>query len=426
MPYFAIIKGGRCNAPRPLPARGNDLSRDQRTADALFATIDGIYQIQELDALLERVLREARRFVRADAGTLYLRSRERLFFSFVQNDTLFSGDFAANRYIYSSRSLPVDRSSLAGYVAATGDSLLIDDVYDIRSDVDYSFNPDFDEKSSYRTTSMLIVPLATRAGAVLGVLQLINALDEAGRPKPFSGADRLYIGEFARHAAQAIEKARLNRQMVLRMVELAALRDPFETTQHAKRVSAYATELYDRWARHNGVSDGRIRRGREILKTAALLHDIGKIAVSDTILKKREHLSDREIMEVRWHTILGARLFRYKDSPWERVAREVALNHHERWDGTGYPGHVESLKAVPEKAAPGKRGKEIPLSARIVAIADVYDALISERIYKEAWEEQRALAYLDDEAGRQFDPELVSLFLDMQDIVGSIRRKYAF
>jgi HD-GYP domain-containing protein (c-di-GMP phosphodiesterase class II) len=108
------------------------------------------------------------------------------------------------------------------------------------------------------------------------------------------------------------------------------------------------------------------------------------------------------------------------------VAREVALNHHERWDGTGYPGHVESLKAVPEKAAPGKRGKEIPLSARIVAIADVYDALISERIYKEAWEEQRALAYLDDEAGRQFDPELVSLFLDMQDIVGSIRRKYAF
>lgn len=392
----------------------------------MLLSLDGIYQIQELDALLERVLQEARRFVGADAGTLYLRSRGRLYFSFVQNDTLFSGDAAENRYVYSSRSLKIDKTSLAGYVAATGDSVLIDDVYDIRSNVDYSFNPDFDVKSSYKTTSMLIVPLMTRAGSILGVLQLINALDEHGNTVPFSDEDRRYISEFARHAAHAIEKARLNRQMVLRMVELASLRDPYETTQHAKRVSAFATELYEKWARIRGFSDRRIRRAREVLKTAALLHDIGKVAISDVILRKRGPLSSAEINSMRSHTILGARLFVYRDSPWDRVAREVALNHHERWDGSGYPGHLSSLKAIPKQMGKGKKGREIPLSARVVSVADVYDALVSTRAYKDAWQERDALSYLEANSGTQFDPELIELFLGMQDVVSSIRMKYSY
>ena len=205
----------------------------------LESTVE-LYHIKDLDTLLERVLLESRRFVAADAGTLYLKANDRLYFSYVQNDSLFDESDPSNRYVYSRTSLGVDRTSLAGYVATTGDSILIDDVYDIKSDVSYAFNPGYDEKTQYRTRSMLIVPLLTRSNSILGVLQLINAKDPGNDVIPFSGQDRLYVTHFAHNAANAIEQAKLNREMVLRMVEISELRDPFETSQHAKRVGAYS------------------------------------------------------------------------------------------------------------------------------------------------------------------------------------------
>ncbi|TVQ39874.1 MAG: HD domain-containing protein [Spirochaetaceae bacterium] len=397
-----------------------------RDVNSLLDTVDAVNHIQELDELLERVLLESRRFVSADAGTLYLISKQRLFFSYVQNDTLFARNQAESRYVYSSRSLPLDHRSLAGYAASSGESLLIDDVYHIHSDVDYSFNPSFDQRTDYLTGSMLIVPLITRAAKVVGVLQLINALDHSGEVVPFSEQDRRYVNQFARHAANAIETARMGKEMVLRMVELAELRDPYETSRHAKRVGAYAAELYELWARRRSIPERTLRRHRGMIKTAAMLHDIGKVAVSDAILKKRGKLSDDELALLRWHTVLGARLFSRVDSPWDQIAREVILNHHERWDGTGYPGKIESLQSATIRFGPGKRAEEIPVSARIVAIADVFDALISERSYKNPWVLDRALEYLNENAGSQFDPELVQIFLDMQDVVASIRRKYEY
>ncbi len=388
--------------------------------------MDSVHHIQELDELLERVLLESRRFVGADAGTLYLKAKNRLFFSYVQNDTLFARNQAESRYVYSSRSLPLDNRSLAGYVASSGESLLIDDVYHIQSDVDYSFNPAFDQKTDYLTRSMLIVPLMTRSERAVGVLQLINAKDQAGRVVPFSELDRRYVNQFARHAANAIETARMGKEMVLRMVELAELRDPHETSRHAKRVGAYAAELYEIWAQHHRVPERHIRRNRGMIKTAAMLHDIGKVAVSDAILKKRTSLSDEERSQLRWHTVLGARLFSRTDSPWDQIAREVILNHHERWDGGGYPGTVRSLNAPPGSFGRGKRKQEIPVSARIVAVADVFDALISERAYKNPWVLERAVDYISRNAGTQFDPEVVEIFLGMQDVVASIRRKYSY
>ena len=397
-----------------------------RDINALIGTVDAIYHIQELDELLERVLRESRSFVTADAGTLYLISKQRLFFSYVQNDTLFARNQAESRYVYSSRSLPLDNRSLAGYVASSGESLLIDDVYHIHSDVDYSFNPSFDRKSDYTTGSMLIVPLITRSAKVVGVLQLINSLDDEGQVIPFSEEDRRYVNQFARHAANAIETARMSKEMVLRMVELAELRDPYETSRHAKRVGAYAAELYELWARRRSISERTMRRNRGMIKTAAMLHDIGKVAISDAILRKRSALTEEEHSLLKWHTVLGARLFSRTDSPWDQIAREVILNHHERWDGCGYPGKIKSLQLSSIEFGAGKRAEEIPVSARIVSIADVFDALISERCYKNPWVEERALEYLHKNAGSQFDPELVEIFLDMQDVVASIRRKYEY
>ena len=396
-----------------------------RDAAGVLAVMEELNRIRDLDTLLERVLLRARQLVRADAGTIYLRAGNDLYFSFIQNDTLFLGQTAESRYVYSANTLPINRKSLAGYVAETKDPLVIDDVYDIRSEVSYSFNPAFDKKSNYKTGSMLIVPLLTRDNALVGVLQLINATDEAGKTVPFSYQDRLFAAQFAPQAADAVDRARLTREMVLHLVELSALRDPFETADHANRIGAYSVELYDRWATRSRVAEQEIRANREIIRTAAMLHDVGKAAISELILRKESNLTEREHKRMRLHTLYGARLFKNNDSPWEIMAREIALSHHERWDGTGYPGHTSSIFDRSIKIGRPRRAEEIPVSARIVAVADVYDALVSRRAHKKAWREQDVLTQLRAEAGKRFDPSLVEIFLGMNDVVRSIRRKYS-
>ncbi len=409
------------------PAPTTDQQRlPPRPVERLIETVESIYNIKELDSLLEAVLTEARRFVNADAGTLYLKVGERLYFSFVQNDTLFAGGKAENKYLYSQESLVVNKDSLAGYVAETGESLLIDDVYHIKSSVSFSFNPAYDYKTQYKTQSMLIVPLKTRDETTVGVLQLINAKTQAGTVIPFSEQDRIFILQFARSAANTIEQARLSQEMVLRMVELAELRDPFETSNHAKRVGAYCVELYDRWGRKQGLPESEIRNTKEILRTAAMLHDVGKVAISDIILKKPGELTEEETRAMRMHTIYGARLFKQARSTWDRLAQEVVLNHHERWDGKGYPGRVNDIFATDVRFGPGKVGNEIPISARIVSLADVYDALVSERAYKEAWDEDLVHDYIQNQKGKQFDPELVELFLAIRDVIAQIHGKYSY
>ena len=219
---------------------------EKRNPLKLLEASERLYRIKDLDALLEQVLGEARAIVNADAGTLYLAKGGQLYFSFVQNDTLFRGE-TKDKYIPSGQGLPIDKASVAGYVAKTGEALLIDDVYHIQSKVTFSFNPAFDRQTSYRTRSILAVPLKTRDEEIVGVLQLINARSASGGTVAFSMQDRIFISEFARSAADAIERARLSREMVLRMVELAELRHPYETSQHAKRVGAYSVELYEQW-----------------------------------------------------------------------------------------------------------------------------------------------------------------------------------
>ena len=397
----------------------------KRDTQKLFRTIESLFTIKDLDSLLESILTEARHFVMADAGTIYLLSRENLYFSFVQNDTLFRGE-TKDKYVPSGASLPVDKGSLAGYVAKSGEPILIDDVYHIQSDLSFTFNPAFDQKTHYHTKSILGVPLKTRENEIVGVLQLINAKSDSGEVVAFSMDDKMFISQFAQHAADAIEKARLSREMVLRMVELAELRDPFETSQHAKRVGAYSVELYEKWATKRAVSSREIRKFRDVLRTAAILHDVGKVAISDTILKKPSQLTFDEKLSMKLHTVLGARLFRRATSFWDYVSAEVALNHHENWDGSGYPGRIDDLYADKIYLGPGKRGPEIPLSARVVSIADVYDALVSQRAYKDRWRQEHALHYIRYQAGKKFDPELVSIFLKMGDLLTAIHKKYEY
>ena len=164
---------------------------------------------------------------------------------------------------------------------------------------------------------------------------------------------------------------------------------------------------------------------------AAMLHDVGKVAISDLILKKSNRLSPEEYAIMKSHTYLGARLFRNMQSDFEELAAQVALNHHEKWDGTGYPGHLDPFSA---KALTGyeatdgtvlpKRGEEIPLCGRIVSVADVYDALSSKRPYKDPWEEDRVLEEMRRLSGKSFDPEVIDAFFNSLDTLKAIAKRY--
>jgi HD-GYP domain-containing protein (c-di-GMP phosphodiesterase class II) len=390
---------------------------------AVVAVTAELAQVTDLDAVLDRVLLEARRLTRADAGSVFLVVDGGLVFSYTQNDTLFGGD-ASNKHLYDHFELAIDDRSIAGYAALTGEQVVVEDAYDLPPGVPYSFNRSFDRSSRYTTRSILAVPLKTSRGRVVGVVQVINSLDEEGRPVPFSDEHKLTVGYFASHAASAVERARLTREMVLRMIRMAELRDPEETGAHVNRVGAYSAEIYSRWATRRGLPPEEITKTRDLLRIAAMLHDVGKVAISDRILKKPGKLTDEEFAAMKLHTIHGFRLFAETSSELDLMSAEIALDHHERWNGRGYPGKGIDLWEHEPAMGPGKRGEEISIFGRIVALADVYDALISKRVYKEPWAEPKVLELIRAESGEHFDPELVEVFLGIYETIQAIREKY--
>jgi HD-GYP domain-containing protein (c-di-GMP phosphodiesterase class II) len=278
---------------------------------------------------------------------------------------------------------------------------------------------------------VITIPLKTARKEILGILQIINAQDANKQVIPFSKADEKMMLHFASTAAVALERAQMTRAILLRMIRMSELHDPKETGAHVNRVGGYALELYEQWARRNQIDSKEIDRARDSLRMAAMLHDVGKVAISDVILKKPGRFNDDEFEVMKQHTILGARLFLDTQSDFDEAAMQVALSHHERWDGKGYPGYVDVATGEPLKdfrladgTARGKKGEEIPIFGRIVALADVYDALSSARVYKEAWDEADVLAIIEEEAGHQFDPELVEIFFSSLNVLRSIQERY--
>lgn len=392
--------------------------------DAILSITEALNQIKDIDSLLDRVLLEARRFSRADAGSIYLLENQKLRINFVQNDTL-SKKESGKKLLYQNHVLEINDRSMAGYVALTKKPLIIADAYRLHEDVPYQFNRSFDESASYRTCSVLTVPLLTNSGKLIGIMQIINAMDKNKNVIAFSNEDELVAAYFANHATGCIEKAKMTREIILRMIKIAELHDPEETGGHVNRVGAYAIELYSTWAGNNGIRETEIKNIRDILRIAAMLHDVGKVAISDLVLKKSGPLSDEEFTQMKGHVIMGARLFKDSTSDWDDMAAEIALNHHEKWDGTGYPGKIADIFAKSWHPGPGKKGLEIPLVARIVALADVYDALTSERAYKDCWPEEKVLEHIKIQKGKHFDPELVDIFISIYDVIRAIKNKYS-
>ena len=411
--------------------QGDAMLTEKEKLDKLTKLGVELNQVKDMDILMERVLYDARRFVNADAGSIYIRKGNSLDFTYTQNDTLQSRLPEGEKLIYSTFSIPIDKKSIAGYVASTGQLLNLPDVYRIEPTAPYSFKKQFDQTSGYTTCSVFTVPLKTTRGDILGILQIINAQDQSKQAIPFSEDDEKMMLHFASVAAVALERAQMTRAILLRMISMAELRDPKETGAHVNRVGGYAVELYEQWARKRHMKPKEIERARDSLRMAAMLHDVGKVAISDLILKKPGRFSDDEYEIMKQHTVLGARLFLDQQSDFDEAASQVALTHHERWDGKGYPGYVDVATGKPlethilaDGSPQGRSGDDIPIFGRIVGLADVFDALSSARVYKEAWDESEVLKIIEKEAGHQFDPELVEIFFSSINVLRSIQQRY--
>ena len=390
-----------------------------------------VMQTRDIDILLEKILTKARYLTNADAGSLYIKEGDTLLFRHTQNETLQKRLPPGKKLIYSTFTVPVNNQSISGYVANTGSVLNISNVYDLKDDVPFSFDPSYDKLSGYKTQSVLCFPLKTNSDEVAGVLQLINAADGMGNIVPFQAEDEPFVVHFANNAAIAIERATMTRDIILRMIKMAEMHDPRETGPHVNRVASCSVELYEAWALAKGVDRREIEHNRDVLKMSAMLHDVGKVAVSDLILKKPGRLDSAEFEIMKQHTYLGASLFSHHRSDFDEAAFIIALNHHERWEGSGYPGHIDWETGEPlpgykdiDGRAVGKKQDEIPVFGRIVAICDVFDALSSRRVYKEPWEEARVLETMAAERGKQFDPEMLDIFLSNIELIRNIMKLY--
>ena len=383
-------------------------------------------KIQDLDLLLERILLEARKVVNADAGSIYVKQTieedgeqiDKLFIKYAQNDTFQKDLPPGQKLMYSIFSVLINEKSISGYCALTKKIINVPDMYNIPSSEPYSFNSSFDDITGYKTKSSLTFPLVSPDGRLLGVIQVLNKKDKKENVVFFTEEDELLITHFAANATIAMQRAFLTRSMILRMIKMSELRDPKETGTHVNRVAGYAVEIYDRWAFKNNIPENERETFRDTLRIGSMLHDVGKIAISDAILKKPARFTPEEFQVMQHHTMYGAALFDDLHSPIDAVARDIALTHHENWDGTGYPGWVDPATHAPVKTdetgkTVGRKTEEIPLAGRIVAIADVFDALCSKRVYKEPWNEEQVLSELRQLSGTKFDPELIEIFFDI-------------
>lgn len=205
----------------------------------------------------------------------------------------------------------------------------------------------------------------------------------------------LLLGDEVAKATRTIKER--ESEIIHRLAVAAEYRDQ-ETGNHIHRVSEYSRLI----AKKLGLDEVM----QELIEKASPLHDIGKIAVPDTVLLKPDKLTEKEWITMRNHTLYGYKILYDPKIELLRMAAEIALYHHEKWDGSGYPY--------------GKKGEEIPLPARITSIADVFDAWTSERRYKKAWTLEKAFAALEEEKGKSFDPRLIELFTREADAVRDI------
>lgn len=344
----------------------------------IFQYVVKIANERDMDKLLVNLADMGRDLVSADRCTVWLIDRK-------------------NSKIWSKVAHGVDRieiplsKGIAGYVAETGEHLVINDAYN-----DERFDQQVDIETGYHTRNILALPVQNNQGETIGVYQAINKMTGNKR---FSKKDLEHLLLAASYTGNQLDAIALQeeiestqREIILTLAETGEMRSK-ETGNHVKRVAEYSAILAEAY----GLSSEDIR----LLKDASPMHDIGKIAIPDSILLKPGRLTDEEREEMKTHTTLGFEMLNHSDRELLKTAALVAVQHHEKWDGTGYPK--------------GLKGTEIHIFGRLLAIADVFDALICKRVYKEPWPVDKIINMFIESKGKDFDPEVVDVFLKVKD-----------
>ncbi len=280
---------------------------------------------------------------------------------------------------------------IAGYVADTGEHLVINDAYK-----DDRFDQQVDKATGYHTRNILALPIEDSKGEIIGVYQAINKM--VGNKK-FSKKDLEHLLLAASYTGKQLESLALQeeiestqREIILTLAETGEMRSK-ETGNHVKRVAEYSQILAEAY----GLPPDQVK----LLKDASPMHDIGKIAIPDSILLKPGRLTDEERTTMQSHTTLGFEMLNHSDRELLKTAALVAVQHHEKWDGTGYPK--------------GLKGEEIHIFGRLTAIADVFDALICKRVYKEPWPVDKIISMFVESSGKDFDPKVIDVFLKVKE-----------
>lgn len=358
----------------------------QKKVDLLLEFAKIMAKENELNALLNIMANYAKDLVHADRCSIFLYDpHEDELWTTVAHNTNETIRISAD-------------SGVAGYAALSKEIQIVVDAYN-----DFRFNPEIDQVTGYTTKSILTVPLLNHNDEVLGVFQALNKDDGL-----FTTDDAEMLLLISNYAAKSIENALLysnltktQTQIITKLSSAAEFKDA-ETSMHTKRVGCYAEIM--------GKALGLPKKDVELLKLTAPMHDAGKIGIADAIINKAGKLDDTEFETMKDHSMIGYNLLFDEDNEFLRAASEIARDHHEKVDGSGYPQ--------------GLIGDEISLFGRITAIADVFDALTTKRPYKDPWSFEDAMEYLQGHRGTAFDTVLVDLFIENREKVRKIYDTY--
>ncbi|WP_372635879.1 HD domain-containing phosphohydrolase [Cohnella sp.] len=292
-------------------------------------------------------------------------------------------------------------TGFVGSSIVSGEPIIIEDAYS-----DPRHHSENDRKTGYRTKSIITVPFRNNDGNIIGAYQAVNKLTEIDH---FTPRDLELLSLAASYAGKSLESVMLHqeifdtqREIISKMGEVGEIRSR-ETANHVKRVAEYSYVL--------AIALGLSPAEAELLRTASPMHDIGKVAIPDAILNKPGKLTPEEFETIKSHTDIGYRLLLGSKRELLRAAAIVAGQHHEKWDGSGYPD--------------GRQGEDIHIFGRITAVADVFDALSAERVYKKPWPMDRIESFFREERGRHFDPRLVDAFFAHLPQLLAIRERLA-
>ena len=295
--------------------------------------------------------------------------------------------------------IPVD-SGIVGAAIKSGQREIIPDAY-----LDERFNKHIDLQTRYRTKSMMVIPMYDYDENIIGAFQVVN---HQGENSEFEDRDleRLtlassYAAETLVSAKLAIEITETQKEVVFTMGSIAESRSK-ETGNHVKRVAEYSKIL--------ALAYGLDEEEAELLKQASPMHDIGKVAIPDVILNKPSRFDENERCIMNTHAELGYKMIKDSNRPLLKAASIVAHEHHEKWNGEGYPRKL--------------KGEEIHIYGRITALADVFDALGSDRVYKKAWGDERIFSLLHEERGAHFDPQFIDLFFENLEKINAVRASF--